>query len=147
MTNFLKSVSEKELQNIPLTAKEYNRIKYFGGEMERLILSFAGGDYLTGPDADMAVIADVHTSQASCLEEGVGHANEIYVVVPIQGKLYLTRGATFSYYEFAHPASDRLTDESWQKMLNQARATGIPEWTESFLAGPKSILPLPKTGM
>jgi len=144
---FLKSVSEKELQDKPLTKEEYDRIKDFGGMMDYLLQTLAGGpDVITDTDKDMAVIADVATSQNDCLEEGVGHANEIYVVVPIHGKLYLTRGATFSYYEFTHPASDRLTDESWQKMLYQGKAAGIPEWTKSFLTGPKSKLPKPKFG-
>ncbi len=48
-------------------------------------------------DKNMAVIADVHTVfPSSYLEEGVGPASEIFVVVPIGGKLYLTRGAIFS---------------------------------------------------
>lgn len=145
LTDFLKSVSEKELRNQPLTRKEYERIKYFGGEMDELFLNIAGFEYpIIGADKGMAVITDVATSQGSCLEEGVGHASEIYVVVPIQGKLYLTRGATFSYYEFEQPSSDRLTDESWQETLNHGKATGIPEWTKSFLSGPKSKLPVPK---
>ena len=34
-------------------------------------------------------------------------------IVPVEGKLVLTRGAVFSYYEFIHPAADRLTDEDF----------------------------------
>ena len=44
------------------------------------------------------------------LEVGVGNAAEIYVVVPIEGKLYLTRGAVFDYFEFI--GNERLTDEA-----------------------------------
>jgi hypothetical protein len=93
----------------------------------------------------MAVIADVHTdpNTASCLEEGVGHANYIFVVVPIEGKLNLTRGSVFSYYEFPHPMSDRLTDEKWQEMLELGEAPGPPAWTDSFLADAKPRIPVP----
>ena len=74
----------------------------------------------------------------------MGNANEIYVVVPIEGKLYLTRGGVFSYYEFVHPASDRLTDEKWQQMLKSASVPPSPVWTKSFTAGKKESLPRPK---
>jgi hypothetical protein len=59
---------------------------------------------------------------------------EILAIVPIEGKLMLTRGATFSYYEFKHPASDRLTDEKWQAMIKNNRAPLPPVWTKSFLS-------------
>jgi hypothetical protein len=146
LISFLKRVSIKELQGEPLTREEYDQIKIIGADMERLSLFVARGtgEYYADIDRDMAVIADVHTSQDACLEEGVGHANEIYVVVPIEGKLYLTRGAVFSYYEFIHPARDRLTDEKWQNMLNEGNAPALPVWTKSFMTGEKEALPRPK---
>jgi len=64
----------------------------------------------------------------------VGHAFEIFVIAPIEGKLYLTRGAVFSYYEFLQPMADRLTDERWQEMLKQKKAPAQPEWAKSFTA-------------
>jgi len=85
----------------------------------------------------MAVVADVHTSLGDTLEVGVGPAAEIFVVVPVGGKLYLTRGAMFSYHEFIHPASDRLTDEKWQEMIKEGKNPPQPEWTNSFMAGGK----------
>ena len=47
--------------------------------------------------------------------------------------LYLTRGATFSYYEFVQPLGTRLTDEEWQKMLEEKKAPAVPEWMKSIL--------------
>jgi hypothetical protein len=98
-------------------------------------------DAVHKPDCYIAVIADVHSATFQCLEEGVGHANEIYVVAPIEGKLYLTRGATFSYYEFTQPVGDRLTDEAWQGMLKTGKAAAPPAWTASFLTKPKAEIP------
>ena len=63
---------------------------------------------MQGPDKSIAVVADIYTRNVrGCDKNGVlhvatGNANNIYVVVEIEGNLYLTRGATFSYYEFAH---------------------------------------------
>ena len=64
------------------------------------------------------------------LEEGVGDAFVIFAVVPIEGQTVLTMGAVFSYYEFTHPMSDRLTDEAWQAMSPKPDR---PVWTQSFI--------------
>jgi hypothetical protein len=64
-------------------------------------------------------------------------------VVPIQGILYLTRGAAYTQYEFEWPASDRLTDEKWQKMLKSGKEPGFADWTRSFLV-PTKKKPVPE---
>lgn len=90
-------------------------------------------------DADrrMAIVADVHTDTNSgmVLEEAVGNPYHIFVAVPIEGNLTVVKGAAFSYYEFKHPMSDRLTDEKWQEMLDNQKAPETPEWTKSFREG------------
>lgn len=134
----LKQISEKELRNEKLTEDEYESIRHIGGTLEYLTLSVMTGqpdtwELVNETDKDMAVIADVHTGGDKVLEEAVGHANEILVIVPVEGKLVLTRGAVFSYYEFIYPASDRLTDEKWQSMVNAGRTPAPPIWTRSFL--------------
>lgn len=143
LLRFLRKVSQKELQEIPLNPEEYERIRRFGGTMEGLSISMVELEYkvplrgwfeVTGPDQEVACIADVHTSSGKCLEEAVGHINPIYVVVPIEGKLHLTRGGVFSYYEFKYPADRRLTDEAWQEMIKRGRAPDPPSWTSSFTA-------------
>jgi hypothetical protein len=152
LLTFLERVSLKELANEPLKPAEYDQICVLGAELERLtnmVTTAIGGktgELLSEADEDMAVIADVHSDlyKKECLEEAVGHANHIFVVVPIQGKLYLTRGAVFSYYEFSHPISDRLTDEKWQEMLESKQAPEPPYWTSNFLADEKSQLPTPE---
>lgn len=136
LTN-LKTISEKELRNEKLTEDEYDSIRSIGGTLEYLTLSVMTGkpdtwELVNETDKDMAVIADVHTGGDKVLEEGVGHANEILVIVPVAGKLVLTRGAVFSYYEFIHSSSDRLTDEKWQRMVNAGKAPPPPAWTSSF---------------
>jgi hypothetical protein len=138
---FLQRVSEKELRNTPLTREEYDQIRYFGAQLEMLTLSVID-EGLTGwfeieseTDRNMALVADVHTGADAALEVAVGHANQIFVVAPVEGRLQLMRGAVFSYYEFAHPAADRLTDEKWQDMLKRRAAPPPPAWTRSFTSG------------
>lgn len=151
LLHFLENVSVKELTNQKVTKDEYEQIRIFGADLERLTLSVIDGaptdwELITNEtDRDMAVIADVHTGGDSVLEEAVGHASEIYVVVPIEGQLCITRGAIFSYYEFEHPSDDRLTDEKWQKMIKEQKAPPSPDWTKSFMPGGKPEKPLNKT--
>jgi len=62
--------------------------------------------------------------------------------VRVEGKLQLTRGAVFSYFEFPHPMKDRLTDENWQKMLGEGKAPPQPAWIQWFtLPGREKAVP------
>lgn len=146
MTLFLKGIVDKENMGVERTAKEYARIMRFGGELENLTLRILAmahnsdiidwaeiGDY----EKRIPLVADVHTAYYrgahNVLEEAVGWANEIYVAVEEGGLYRLMRGAVFTYYEFRHPASDRLTDEKWQDILISKKGIpATPEWTHIF---------------
>ena len=148
LLQFLISCSVKELANEELTAEEYSRIQYYGGTLEHLTSSLAENglrwfEITSDTDKNMAVIADVHTTPGYYLEEGVGAASQIFVVVPIGGRLYLTRGAVFSYYEFV--SDKRLSDEEWQNMLKEGKQPPLPQWVDSFTDrnGTKSEIPAP----
>lgn len=153
LLQFLINCSIKELRNEELTDTEYNQLLTYGGMLEYLTSSCAGDgmkwyEITSETDKNMAVIADVHTiapnrfSEGGYLEVGVGPAAEIFVVVPIGGKLYLTRGAVFSYYEFQ--SKSRLTDEEWQKNIKENKQPDQPNWTKSFIKGKKSGSPAPQ---
>jgi len=129
---FCRNITIKELTGKKLTKEEYDQISMYGPDLEQLTLQFAGGEVTSTTDNDMAIVADVHTHFGLCLEEGTGRAGAIYVVVPIEGKLYLTRGASYMHYEFTWPAGDRLTDEAWQKQLNSGKQPALADWTKSF---------------
>jgi len=134
---FLLDVSQKELKGIFLSQYEYDRIMFFGGELEWLTLSASdGGEYGGFFDKiDAALVADVATDpNGAVLEEATGRIFEIYVAVPNgDGGLALARGGVFSYYEFPWPIGDRLTDESWRLMLDEGRQPDRPAWTDTFI--------------
>jgi len=147
LLDFLTTCSIKELNNEPLTEDEHYRLFEYGAILEDLTswMSDEGVRWFeitSETDRNMAVIADVHTVPVSYLEEAVGLASEIYVVVPIEGELYLARGAVFDYYEFL--SGTRLTDEEWQQMLKDKSQPPQPEWTKSFKSGVKPEIPLPE---
>lgn len=133
---FLKNIAIKELENIPLTDKEYEDIYCFGKVMQKLVSYYPDPTNPWKSDTDdMAVVADVHTDSNTdrCLEEGVGYPLEIFVIVNEGGTVRITRGAIFSYYEFTQPIADRLTDEVWRKMLVGEKPPKMPEWTSTFM--------------
>lgn len=124
LTDFLVACAQKHVAGRPLTKSELEQLHYIGGEMDRLAITVITGDTtarwidIAHPaDRRMPCIADVHRAHNEVLEVAVGFAHEIFVLVPAGSKFALARGASFSYYEFTHPAEDRLTDEQWQQML------------------------------
>ena len=145
---FLLAVSEKELAGKPLTDEEYGQIECIGATFENISLDLVrqpdqylmGWDDVQGADKKVALVADVYTANAdnnpakSILFEAVGDADEIYVVVEIDGYLYLTRGAVLSYREFIQPIDmPRLTDEEWQEQLEKNPRKGVPEWMNTII--------------
>lgn len=140
----LKTISEKELNNETLTDDEYELIRSYGGQLEHFWLEInkdeptyketgSQREYLSENPA--AIVADVATDpNGQVLEEGTGKISEIYVVVPVDGKLRIAKGGVYSYYEFKWPMSDRLTDKKWREMLNSDQAPQLPEWTNAFVA-------------
>jgi len=163
---FLIGASKKELAKQPLSAEEYKTIKGIGGAVENFMLTVIDPDfdatrlldeftmkdewmkrwhYIKGPDRSIAVVADVYTRNMprndpknGILHVATGKANEIYVVVEINGYLYLTRGSVFSYYEFTTPPGTRLTDAEWQKIEdNKSKRPAVQEWMKSVIVDKK----------
>ena len=133
----LKTIAEKELTNEEISYKEYSQIASIGVRLEDLVTFSAdvSGRIESETDDEMAVIADVHTdpNTSQVLEEGVGYPLNLYVIVKIEGRLVVAQGAMFSYFEFLHPMSDRLTDEAWQQMLKSKQAPELPIWMMSYV--------------
>ena len=133
----LRSISIKELSGQDLSSLDLNIIHSSGRLVEFISdLSHDFPELITDADKKMALVVDVHTdpNTASVLEEAVGNPLFIYVVVSVNGQLVLTRGGTFSYYEFSQPMGNRLTDETWQDMLEIGSEPSMPTWTSSFIA-------------
>ena len=145
---FFLNASNKELAGKRLTDEEYDHIRYIGATFENISLGlikepnqYLQGWYdVQGTDKSIAVVADVYTAngdnnpEKSVLYEGVGPADEIYVVVEVDGYLYLMRGGVFSYREFKRPMDEpRMTDEEWQEKLKQYPNTGKPSWMKEII--------------
>ena len=156
MAEFCRDISKKELNGGKITDEEYNQIEIIGSTVENISLELVSEDNemlqgwsdVVSTDKKVAVVADVFTASGEnvaiddkcVLYEGVGPAYEIYVVVEIDGSLYLTRGAVLSYREFTRLMSDpRLTDEEWQQELKKSPTGGTPSWMKEIIAPVKGM--------
>ena len=149
LAHALQTMAEKELRGEALTDEEYDRIRYYGGELEHLTMAASDSEddapglgSFMDEEPQAAVIADVATDPGApggpvVLEVAVGRINEIHVIVPVveadgSVSLQVAQGGVFSYYEFPWPADDRLTDEAWRQMLAENTAPSLPDWTNTF---------------
>jgi hypothetical protein len=125
----LKTISEKELSGTSLSEEEYQMIWNIGDTLESLVTFKTAVE--SEADKSVAIVADVHTdvNTSMVLEEGVGTVFLLFCVVKIDGKILITQGGIFSYYEFLQPMKERLTDEQWQTMEKPP----LPEWTSNFI--------------
>ncbi len=147
----LLTISEKELRSEGLTDEEYEFIRSYGGELEHFWLE-ANQDKVDEPlyksaQAPCQIIADIATDpNGAVLEVGTGNVHTMFVVFPIDGELHVGSGGVYSFYQFAQPMSERLTDTEWRKMLqrwyldddmNPVQNDTVPVqpgWTQSYRA-------------
>ena len=125
----LREISVKELRGQPLDEQERTALKGFGHTVEQLL----GG--LKERTKDPRLVADVFTdpNSNSVLQVATGYFDQIVVIYKTAaGELFAGVGATMSYYEFAWPQADRLTDEQWQSTLERGQAPMPLEWTASY---------------
>jgi len=135
----LKTISEKELNNILPTDEEFDLIRTYGGSLEHIWLEAykdRGIGKIYQLDEEPApIVADVATDpNGVCLEEATGNIFEIYAVVPVEGILRIAKGGVYSHYEFKQPIDNRLTDEAWREMLKKGEVPDLAEWTNIFIA-------------
>ena len=140
-------ISKKELQNEVLTEDEYNFIECYGGDIEHFwyeaVKDGNESGMISSQEYPAAIIADIATDpNGSGLEVATGNPSEIYVVVQVDGKVKIAKGSVYSFYQFAWPMNDRLTDTKWRQMMgwqvnedgyyNYDRPIQKPQWTESY---------------
>lgn len=148
MANQMYTISNKELQDELLTDDEYDFIRGYGGNIEHFwyeAVKEEGEDgYIAAKECPAAIIADVATDgeAGKVLEMGTGNPSNIFVVIKVDGKIKLARGSVYSFYQFAWPMNDRLTDSKWLQMMaihpneegNYEKNSSIerPDWTGSY---------------
>ena len=129
----LGKVAWKQLNDKEITEKEYQEMHWIGGNIEYILLGLLETDHLPEREKSMALIADVYAylspNGLKQLNVAVGHADDIYVVVPIKGEYYIARGSTFSYYEFQD--NKIYNDDEWRSKVRSKDIPDRPEWIQS----------------
>lgn len=148
LVQFLLKISEQELNGTMISNADFDQLSYMGGQIEQLTLNIIESQeafvaQVSSPERYVAVATDVYTYKKECLQEGVGMADEIYVIAEINGLLYLTKGAVFSHYEFVGPSSNRLTDEAWQKQLLDHKTPKSAVWMNDIKVSVPAIKTAP----
>ncbi|MDR1940756.1 MAG: DUF3160 domain-containing protein [Endomicrobium sp.] len=133
IAGFLSEVSLKELKGQTLSKQEYDRISWFGEEIEAVTYFF-----LQKPKTKQSVLpafAEIYAKDKDVnLYRALGNANAVYAIVEIGGYLYLTKGAVFGYYEFSRPQTAKpLTALQWQKMLKEDKTLQEPAWIKDYI--------------
>lgn len=132
----LIEISKKELVETKLSQDEYDFIRTFGGELETMFLNTLDPEadkYSAVDDNPAMLIADVASEPMSVLEEGTGYIYNIYVIVPVDGSLRITRGAVYSHYEFSVSPSERMTNEKWREMLEDGDEPDMLKWQSELI--------------
>ncbi len=158
LLQLLITCSKKILKDEPLSEEEKESLLRYGGTMENVSINFLDAivneDYPNIELSDM-LISDISSSTGIYLSLGTGYFDDIYVVVPVEGKLYLSRGSVYSHYEFV--SDKRLTDEEWWELngitiqhYDYADFPEIgepskdlppqPEWTKSFKSNQNDVI-------
>jgi hypothetical protein len=131
MLSRLLTISKAELEGHSLTEEDYEFIRGFGEELDKIVTG------INTQGKETTLVADVHTdtNTEQVLEEGVGYVDLLIVTYNYpDGRIIAGAGPVFSYYEFKQPMSERLTDEAWKHLLEQGTQPDRPLWTASCIA-------------
>lgn len=139
MAAFLKSVSIKELGNVPLSDEDKKRIREYGEELKSIMLKTVESkgetkewEQLPQAERSMASVGDAFQNENQVFQTAVGYPDYIYAVVPYMDELYIVRGSVYSYYEFVEPVSRKLDDKDWQDSLREGEIIEQPIWTKKI---------------
>ena len=147
----LRVIANKELRAELPAEDEFELIRSFGVQLEHFWQAVheeeAGGEPFTTTEFPAAIVTDIATDpNGSVLEIGTGAIANLFIIVPVDGTLRIASGPVYSFYQFAQPIDQRLTDTAWRQMIGiqvsdyeafdydaaQERAAGVVEWTKDF---------------
>ena len=119
---FLDGISQKELANISLNIDDYTRINGIGSQCHNLSLKMINPNFNSSNQkikTNMAYATYLHHSvENKNVIGGIGGPGCILAIVEIEGRLYLTKGAVYNYYEIPDYSRRNITQSQWKKLLN-----------------------------
>ena len=124
----METAAQKELDNESPDDGTYRFMAHIGDSIEQFTLSMITPEidrweWAAGTDQSIAVCKKVYRRNVKgCPKNGdlyaaTGNVGNIYVMVEIDGYLYLTKGAMFKFHEFSMPKGKELNETDWKNML------------------------------
>lgn len=105
----LGDIAAKELTGDSLTADDYALIQAPLGPLE--------ASATPASEPALPVIIAFEPNRDRVVQAGVAALDRIYVLVPLDGKVYIAQGGVYSFYEFSLPLLSQLNDRTWRWML------------------------------
>ncbi len=123
-----RSIAEKQLANKPLSGEEQLFLEGFSETLQGLCNPGAG-------DVPRSIIADVYreTLFRKVVHAGLGQPQEIFVVYPHAGRLWLCKGGAVIYREHVTTDGQVVTGSQWWQLQSKVPQ---PAWTKDFCLPP-----------
>jgi hypothetical protein len=115
----LGDIAAKELAGYSLQAADYALIQAPLGALEENTStnSDASVSQKPSPEPALPAIVAFGSLRDRVVQAGIGPLDRIYVLVRLDGAVYIAQGGVYSFYEFSLPQASHLDDTAWRWML------------------------------
>ena len=128
----LGDIAAKELAGVSLQAADYALIQAPLGPQEEYAAPNPDASHpVASPGPALPAIVAFDPIRERVVQAGIGALDRIYVLVPLDGAVYIAQGGVYSFYEFSLPEARRLDDAAWRWMLINDPPKP-PGWTENL---------------
>ncbi len=136
MCDKLAGLARKEVDGTLLSDEDEEWIAGYGMTLARFHFFPPSPATEAQVDSPMARRLNATASAAGspALWAGLGRFEALYIILPVDGRLHLYRGAVLAYREFVRPDSDAGDDKSSRGQSQTADAAAAPVFTGSFRA-------------
>jgi hypothetical protein len=131
----LKSISHKELSGLTLAKEDYQFIASISTKCQQLIIQYLKLDLDSFEVAgDMSYASVIYwKNQVQNKVAGLGPAQVILVPVEIEGRIYITQGAVYSYYEMDSYPRSFVRQSEWNSILKQNKETQLQPFMSDYI--------------
>lgn len=135
---FFREIAIKQLANEIISDDDFEELRTTADSFVWSVLHPLPGEEYTEDHVRSAIVADVHTDglRQKILYVANGIPNYIYVAVSDINGTRLTKGLTYSYYEFENDLGKRLTDQDWRQLnytQDKSQLPNMPDWNSSLI--------------
>jgi len=135
---FFREIAIKQLANEVISDDDFEKLRTISNSFVWSVLQPLPGEEYTEDHVRSAIVADVHTDgiRQKILYVANGIPNYIYVAISDVNGTRLTKGLTYSYYEFEGDLGKRLTDQDWRELnytQDKSQLPNMADWNSSLI--------------